>query len=121
MLNETLKRLREKCGYTQQDMADVLKIDRSTYTYYEIGKTSPSIKTIVKLAHIFNVPYSVLLEADVNDIDMIAEKKTTYKKKGADLNLYELSKKEKTMLINFRLLNDEKKKEAIECVRGLVE
>ena len=121
MINETLKKLRVKCGYTQQDMADVLKIDRSTYTYYETGKTSPSIKTIVKLAHIFNVPYNILLEGSAEDVEAVAEKKTSYKKKGTDFSLYELSKKEKTMLINFRLLSDEKKEEAISVLNDMID
>ncbi|MBQ6569703.1 MAG: helix-turn-helix domain-containing protein [Clostridia bacterium] len=117
MLNETLKKLRVKCGYTQQDMANVLKIDRSTYTYYETGKTSPSIKTIVKLKHVFNVDYDYLLEGDPSKIDAVAEKKTSYKKKGE--SLYDLDKKERTMLLNFRLLSDEKKEEAIKLLSDL--
>lgn len=41
---------------SQQQVADRFKIDRSTYTYYEIGKITPSISMLLKLSKIFNTP-----------------------------------------------------------------
>ncbi|GHU82429.1 hypothetical protein AGMMS50284_4270 [Clostridia bacterium] len=61
-LGALFKYYREKNKLTQAQVAKELKIDRSSYTYYEIGKTMPSIKTIIKLARIFDVPYTVFLE-----------------------------------------------------------
>lgn len=42
-INERLRELRIKSGYTQSQIAKILNIDRSTYSYYEIGKTTPDI------------------------------------------------------------------------------
>ena len=56
-----IKKLRENSGYTQQQVADVLNVDRSTYAYYELGKILPSIETIYSLSRVFNVHYSELL------------------------------------------------------------
>ena len=67
MLGQTLKKLRENCGYTQQQVADALNLERSTYTYYETGKTTPDINTIVKLARIFNVSYIDIFEQEERD------------------------------------------------------
>ena len=67
MLAQTLKKLRENCGYTQQQVADALNLERSTYTYYETGKTTPDINTIVKLARIFNVSYIDIFEQEERD------------------------------------------------------
>lgn len=118
MLSETLKELREKCGYTQQDLANALKIDRSTYTYYETGKTSPSINTVVKLAQIFNVSYSVLLDSNS---DIAAEPKTPYKRKRSSENTaFELNKRERTLLMHFRLLDREKQDELIEAASAKI-
>ena len=59
---ETLKRLRkEKIGYTQQQVADYLQVSRSTYTYYETGKTEPDLENIKKLAALFHVSLEELL------------------------------------------------------------
>ena len=49
MLATHLRLLREKNGLTQKQVADMLNIDRSTYAYYESGKTRPDILTIAKL------------------------------------------------------------------------
>jgi len=118
MLSDTLKQLREKCGYTQQDLANALKIDRSTYTYYETGKTSPSISTVVKLAQIFNVSYSVLLDSNTENV---AEGKTTYKRKRASENTtFELNKKERTLLMHFRLMDKEMQDEFIESASAAI-
>ena len=43
MISYWLKFYRHECGLTQQQVADRLKIERSTYTYYETGKTKPDI------------------------------------------------------------------------------
>lgn len=50
-----LKILRERAELTQQQIADMLHIDRSTYAYYETAKTMPDILTLFKLSKIFNV------------------------------------------------------------------
>jgi transcriptional regulator with XRE-family HTH domain len=54
-LNERLRELRGKCGYTQSQVAKLLNIDRSTYAYYETGKTRPDVSSLVMLAKIFNI------------------------------------------------------------------
>ena len=61
-ISEKLKLLRTKMGLTQFDVANALGVERSTYTYYELGKTLPDWQTIKKLAKIFNVDYYDLLE-----------------------------------------------------------
>ncbi|MPM53533.1 hypothetical protein SDC9_100301 [bioreactor metagenome] len=61
LLTERLKELRLKAGYTQQQIADQLKVRRPTYTRYETGTNEPDKDTIVKLANIFNVSVDDLL------------------------------------------------------------
>jgi len=56
-----LRGIRKACGFTQQQVAAVLNVDRSTYTYYETGKTSPDIHTVKTLAELFNVSVNELL------------------------------------------------------------
>ena len=55
MLSENLRTLRKKFKLTQQEVADILGIDRSTYTFYETGKTNPSNENTKKLCDIYNV------------------------------------------------------------------
>lgn len=43
---------RKKKGYTQEDMADMLNIARTTYTGYENGNFSPSLEIAIKIKEI---------------------------------------------------------------------
>lgn len=57
-----LRDLRQAMGYTQQDMADMLNISRSTYTYYETGKSQPSFQNLKKLCEVLEVDYNKILD-----------------------------------------------------------
>ena len=50
-----LKRARQHKGLTQNDVAKKLNIDRSTYAYYESGRSLPSIFQIIKISRILNL------------------------------------------------------------------
>lgn len=61
-LDDQLRTIRNTCNLTQQQVADELHIDRSTYAYYETGKTTPSIFTLMKLAVLFQVSIDYILD-----------------------------------------------------------
>ena len=50
-----LKRVRDVVGLTQQNVADALELDRSTYSYYETGKTEPNIRGLKILARLYKL------------------------------------------------------------------
>lgn len=109
-----LKYYRESCELSQQQIANALNVDRSTYTYYETGKTTPSASTLLKLSKIFNVPCSIFLESinqelDLNSLvaDSVDNKKSrdTTRSYESDEKIYDLSKEEKDILIAYRVLN----------------
>ncbi len=43
------------------DYDEALHVNRSTYTYYESGKTKPGLKVLKKVAAIYDVPIEVFL------------------------------------------------------------
>ena len=55
MLGDDLKMCRIREGATQQEIADLLRIDRSTYSYYESGKLQPPFDVIAKLSSFYGV------------------------------------------------------------------
>lgn len=66
-LCKNLKFLREFCELTQQQIAYDLHIDRSTYTYWECGKTMPPIFKLKALIEFYRkkgmkLDYNLLLE-----------------------------------------------------------
>lgn len=114
MLSKVLKKLRENCGFTQQQVANILNIDRSTYSYYETGKTTPDINNIIKLAKIFNVSYTEIFEDEEKNSyskvsNSFSEDKNILLKYGRKNNhqIYELTKDEQEIIMRYRLLSKE--------------
>ena len=60
-MHDVIRNLRKENNLTQQQVADYLGIDRSTYAYYESGCSRLNIGIVVKLAHFYQVSYSTLL------------------------------------------------------------
>ena len=60
-MHETIRKLRKEKSLTQQQVADHLGIDRSTYAYYESGRTRLNIDVIIKLAQFYHVSYATII------------------------------------------------------------
>lgn len=97
---------------SQRQIADVLDVDRSTYTYYETNKTNPSISLLLKLAKLYGVTVDELLGNQsalrFNDVDTIIEFDDD--EDGATpeevMRFSELSDDEKMLILKYRLLED---------------
>jgi len=61
---ERLKRLRVEKGLSQQELADILKVNRATLGNWEIDRTSPGYTTLCKIAKYFNVTVDYLLNGE---------------------------------------------------------
>lgn len=114
-ISEKIKILRTKSGVTQQHIASILGVDRSTYTYYELGKTIPNWPMIKKIAKIFKISPYDLLEDDnkyiASDISL------SYKKKS---DFYDLSNQEKKFILSLRSLPENERKKVIKSVDKLL-
>lgn len=64
MFNKRLNRIRKMRGFTAQNMADRLDMALRSYQFYEGGRRSPSLETLVKIADILDVPTDYLLCRD---------------------------------------------------------
>ena len=56
-----LKTLRKENGLTQQQVADYLHLDRSSYAYYESGRTKINIDILIRLAQFFRISLAMLV------------------------------------------------------------
>ena len=52
---QRLKELRQKKGLTQQEIADLVHVNRVTYTNWENGKREPNFEIVIKLADLLEV------------------------------------------------------------------
>lgn len=58
-----IRKLRKtKTKYSQFEMAKLIGISRSTYTYYETGKSEPGLVNLRKIAEILAVDFNTLFD-----------------------------------------------------------
>lgn len=61
VFGDRLRTLRKETHLTQQDVADTLRIHRTTYTKYETGAVAPDQQGLLDLAKLFEVSVDYLL------------------------------------------------------------
>ncbi len=116
MLSENLRILRKNFKLTQQEVADILGIDRSTYTFYEAGKSTPTKENIVKICDIFNVTVGYLLGVEKNCPELkVANRSDRIDEITEGLN--EISRNEKFLIMAYRSLDSDKKEQLIDIVK----
>lgn len=100
-----LKKLRQDRGYTQEQVAEALSIHRTTYTYYEMGRTNPPREVLHRLVQLFNVSYEELMCGENSTRVRVAENGT-----GTE-QIYNLPKDEMDLLAMIRSMTPEEKQE----------
>lgn len=107
-----LRKCRTNCKLSQQQVADALGIDRTAYTWYEIGRSQPSPEKLVVLAKIFRIDPAALLPTEsapaLHDDNALTPNP-----------IYSLSRDEQNLLIAFRLLKDEDKSEVLAKITNM--
>lgn len=124
MVAQRLKAARTACKLTQNQVAEILGIDRSAYTYYETGKTSPSLPNLQRLASLFKVDVAWLLsdlsERQESPVLSSSGDAFTLQKEIAERRLNELSKEERQIVAFYRMLCGEgKREEALGALRQI--
>ena len=61
MIYERIKKLREKQGYTQTELAKMLGVTRSCVNAWEMGLSTPTTQYIVALSKLFHVSADYIL------------------------------------------------------------
>lgn len=107
-LAKTLRQLRLNAGFTQQNIADALNINRSTYTYYETGKTTPDIHTLKVLARVFDVPIDAfLVDQPIKSLSDFEGKRPKKTVQQDPQKIGELSSEEKSVIALLRSFGPE--------------
>ena len=68
-MQETIRKLRKERGLTQQQVANHLGIDRSTYAYYEGGRSRLNIDVLLHLSELYKVNIYTLLGKEIPDYE----------------------------------------------------
>ena len=113
VFGDHLRELRKNnTNYNQEKIAELLDISRSTYTYYETGKTEPSQETLLKLCNILNVDFNTLLGVQSDSDTAVA---------SSSVNLFKnLSPDEEMLILAYRNASSEGKKSMLKQASNMV-
>ena len=107
---ERLKMHRRLCGYTQWQVADVLNINRTTYTKYETGVSEPSQEVLRKIVALFGIDYNALLgKEDVVGANFC----------DSSLPMFRLTDSENELVRMFRVMSEENKQELMKIAKKM--
>ena len=67
-INQNIKKIREKKGISQNELAKILKVNQSLIAHYE-NKTYPSIEKLLKLSDIFNLSMHAIATGKLLDFN----------------------------------------------------
>ena len=111
---ERLRAARKACKMTQSQVAELLGVDRSAYTYYETGKSSPSYENLMRLAAMFKVDVQWLLGVTVQDGCLHSgDDVFTLMRAVNESGMLQLSKEERQLVAFYRAMNAEGKGDAV--------
>ncbi len=111
--SEQLKKARLKIGYTQQEVAGLMGITKSTYCGYETGKRQPDVAKIKQLSNILNVSGDILLETGF-DISLHDKNNSILATKKHEM-IHNLDESEQNCITKYRSLDDYGK-EAVDSI-----
>lgn len=66
-IGANIKLLRKRLGKSQEEVATVFGLTRSSYSGYENGVADPGIETLIQVSDYFKIPLDTLMRKDFND------------------------------------------------------
>ena len=121
VLAESLKKIRKQYKMTQEDIAKLLGISRSGYTYYETGKTVPSVEVLQKLSAIYNTTIDVIVGNPIREnVDKRYYSDILSVSEGNTDPLIYMKKDEQALIMAFRLLPEEEKEKLQAMVMDMI-
>ena len=107
-VGDSLRKIRKAHKLTQQDIALVLGVDRTTYTLYETGGTNPPLETLYKLSSMYNATIGYILGKEEENHPEKLNKGAFVGEDDVDPIAY-LSKDERRILLSYRVMSEESK------------
>ena len=68
---KNLKKYREKNGWTQQHLADLLNVSRQAVSKWELASSEPDLDKISEISKLFNITVDDILENDVEKYKLL--------------------------------------------------
>lgn len=109
MYRKRLRYLRVANGMTQQEVADILQIHRTTYAFYETGRSKPDVDMLATLARTFRVSLDFIINGKENEKVQLGDNPSRYEASEYPEYLSQLTPDEKNLIITFRAIKSKEK------------
>lgn len=70
---DNLKRIRKKCGISQEELASIVGVSRQSVSKWEVGDSYPEMNNLLELCKIFHCQISDLVNESLVDINSLGE------------------------------------------------
>ncbi len=118
-LAESLRKIRKQYKLTQEDVAKLVGVSRSGYTYYETGTTVPSVEVLKKLSAVYRTSIDVIVGNETLERMGSTEFLSAAESKTDPLMFME--KDEKSLIMIYRLLDENEKESLRKTVEQILE
>lgn len=108
LLGESIRKLREQRKFSQKEVANAINVAPTQYSRVETGKVMPSVKTLIKVARVLDVPIDAIINGSANPNQEITIKDKSLFEKVRLID--ELPEEEKNVVIQIIDLALSKKK-----------
>lgn len=110
VFSQRLRALRRAAGMTQQEVAEHLGIQRSTYSYYETGAIEPSLPTLQRIAAEYRVTTGYLLGDVGGEGSLTMHQDASNPLEGAEL-MSSCTREERKFLSLLRRMSESERKQ----------
>ena len=121
ILGTRLKSLRRESGQTQEYIADLIGVQRVTYSAYEVGRIVPPYKTILKLADTYRVTVDYLMgQSNFKNYDITSSSTIPDVAEQLTIIADELLSDTTVINCNGKMLTNEEKKDILPFVTNCI-
>lgn len=121
ILGTRLKSLRRESGQTQEYIADLIGVQRVTYSAYEVGRIVPPYKTILKLADTYRVTVDYLMgQSNFKNYDISSSSTIPDVAEQLTIIADELLSDTTVINCNGKMLTNEEKKDILPFVTNCI-
>lgn len=112
---EKLKNLRIHYKMTQDDIAQLLDMSRTSFSKYETGASNPPLSILRKLAAVYNVPIDYLIHDEITNVVFNDGKNSEAPELENAINYFnDLTDAEKMLIMKLRLKGESAIKELLD-------
>ncbi len=117
MFSENLKKLRKRENMSQVELSKLMNINQYIISYWEKGRSEPSIEQIIKLSEIFKVPSDYLLGKEIIRVNNNDELDVVVRNMELDAK-DEVNNK---LISTLNRLNEQQKKNLIDFIDSFID